>query len=113
MNGQRPRLASRPDSDGFAGRFIHDIAAAAATGQHTAAARPPAPRRRITVALRPPPHTVQLCSHCRHRPAGIWVSATGGPPARRPWCLSCGQQLGPASYHLDPFDSHHGTTRHP
>jgi hypothetical protein len=76
--------------------------------------RDPAPvrRRRITIAPRPP-HTVQLCIHCRHRPAGFWVSATGDQTARRPWCLTCCQQLDPASYHLDPFDGHHGTTRHP
>lgn len=111
MSGQPPRLASRPGCDGFAARFIRDIAAAAnvATGQHPAAATAPVPRRRIRIALRLP-HTVQLRIH---RPAGFWASRTRGTPGRRPWYLSCGQQLDPASHHLHPFDSHHGTTPHP
>jgi hypothetical protein len=35
------------------------------------------------------PHAIQLCVHCRERPAGFWVSRTGGRTVRRPWCLSC------------------------
>jgi hypothetical protein len=64
------------------------------------------------IALRLP-HTVQLCIHCCHCPAGFWVGRTGGTLARRPWCLSCCEQLDPASFYLHPFDSHHGTKRHP
>ena len=39
------------------------------------------------------PHTIQLCVHCRENPAGFWVSRTGGKTVRRPWCLSCCDQL--------------------
>jgi len=39
------------------------------------------------------PHTIQLCVHCRENPAGFWVSRTGGKTVRRPWCLSCCEQL--------------------
>jgi hypothetical protein len=49
-------------------------------------------------------HTIQLCIHCRHNPAGFWVSGTGGQTVRRPWCLSCCQDLDPACHHIRPFD---------
>lgn len=51
------------------------------------------------------PRTVQLCIHCRHNPAGFWVSHTSGQTARRPWCLPCCQNLDPDSYHIQPFES--------
>ncbi|MEP7024066.1 MAG: hypothetical protein ABJB47_09720 [Actinomycetota bacterium] len=38
------------------------------------------------------PRTVQLCVHCQAQPAGFWVSPSGGV-TRRPWCLSCCQEL--------------------
>jgi hypothetical protein len=50
------------------------------------------------------PHTVQLCTHCQQNPAGFWVSRNSGQPVRRPWCLSCSQQLDPRSNHAIPFD---------
>lgn len=53
---------------------------------------------------RPLPHTIQLCVHCRRNPAGFWVSRTGGQTVRRPWCLSCCQDLDPACYHVKAFD---------
>jgi hypothetical protein len=39
------------------------------------------------------PHAIQLCIHCRERPTGFWVSRTGGQTVRRPWCLSCCEEL--------------------
>jgi hypothetical protein len=47
----------------------------------------------IALRLRLLPHTVQLCIHCRERPAGFWVSGKNGIVARRPWCLSCSRGL--------------------
>jgi hypothetical protein len=58
-----------------------------------------------------PPHTVQLCIHCHHNPAGFWVSHTSDQTARRPWCLTCCQQLDPGRYHAIPFDGHGGAGR--
>ena len=107
--GPRARRGPRPSQSpgGFAEGFILDIAAAAmaAAGQAGAAPTATTPRRRVMTALRPP-HTLQLCVHCRRNPAGLWVSRTGGTPARRPWCLSCCQELDPAHYDLIPFDGH-------
>ena len=51
------------------------------------------------------PHTIQLCIHCRHNPAGFWVSHSGGQTVRRPWCLSCCQNLDPACHLVTPLDS--------
>jgi hypothetical protein len=95
-----------------AGRFIQGIAAAAsvAAGQNWAAPAATMPRPRTMAALRPP-HTVQLCTHCRQNPAGFWVSHTSDLTVRRPWCLSCCQQLDPGRYHRIPFDGHDGTGR--
>jgi hypothetical protein len=67
------------------------------------------PRRRTPGGARYPmprlvPHTVRLCIHCRHNPAGFWVSRTSDQTVRRPWCLSCCQDLDPACHHVKPFD---------
>jgi hypothetical protein len=51
------------------------------------------------------PHAIQLCIHCQDRPAGFWVSRTGGQTARRPWCLSCCQGLDRDRCDVIPFDS--------
>jgi hypothetical protein len=51
------------------------------------------------------PRTVQLCIHCRQRPAGFWVSRTGGQTVRRPWCLSCCQELDRDRCDVVPFES--------
>jgi hypothetical protein len=69
-------------------------------------ARPRAPRERLRATSVPArlPHAIQLCIHCRHNPAGFWVSRTGGQTVRRPWCLSCCQDLDPACHHVKPFD---------
>jgi hypothetical protein len=50
------------------------------------------------------PHTIQLCIHCGHNPAGFWVSRDSDQTVRRPWCLSCCQDLDPACHHIRPFD---------
>jgi hypothetical protein len=57
--------------------------------------RPPAPREGLRTRILPArlPHAIQLCIHCRERPAGFWVSRTGGNTVRRPWCLTCCEQL--------------------
>jgi len=49
------------------------------------------------------PHTLQLCIHCQQRPAGFWVRRTGGTVVRRPWCLSCCQDLDRDRYDVIPF----------
>jgi hypothetical protein len=50
-------------------------------------------------------HTIQLCIHCQHNPAGFWVSRDSDQTVRRPWCLSCCQDLDPSCHHITPFDS--------
>jgi hypothetical protein len=61
-------------------------------------------RRRTIPTPRLLPHTIRLCIHCRHNPAGFWVSRDGDQTVRRPWCLSCCQDLDPACQHIRPFD---------
>ena len=62
-------------------------------------------RRRTVTVPRRLPRTIQLCIHCRHNPAGFWVSRNSSQTVRRPWCLSCCQNLDPGRYHVQPFDS--------
>jgi len=106
-HGQGPVLASRPGRDGLAAWFSQDLAAAAsvAAGQHRPAPTTTRSRRRTRTTPRLLPHTIQLCIHCRHNPARFWVSQTSGQTVRRPWCLSCCQDLDPRRYHVQPFDS--------
>jgi hypothetical protein len=49
------------------------------------------------------PRTIQLCVHCQQRPAGFWVRRTGGTVMRRPWCLSCCQDLDRDRYDVITF----------
>jgi len=51
------------------------------------------------------PRTIQLCVHCQQRPAGFWVRRTGGMVVRRPWCMSCSQDLDRDDYDVIPFGS--------
>jgi hypothetical protein len=108
-----PRIRRRRGRVGFAGQFIHDIAAAAsmAAGQRWPAPTATKPPRSMTIAPRLRPRTVQLCIHCRQNPAGFWVRHTSGQTVRRPWCLTCCQQLDPGRYHAIPFDGHDGAGR--
>lgn len=50
-----------------------------------------------------PPRTVQLCIRCRRNPAGFWVSTITTSVTRRPWCLSCCEQLDRAFCTIAPF----------
>jgi hypothetical protein len=81
------------------------VAAPVAADQHRPAAATANPRRPSLTAPFRRPHTIQLCIHCQHNPAGFWVSHTSGQTAHCPWCLSCCQNLDPACYHVTPFDS--------
>ena len=105
-DGQESRLAGRPGRDGLAGRIIQDMAAGAgvAVGQTRLAATTANSRWRRIPMPRMLPHTIQLCIHCRHNPAGFWVSRDSDQTVRRPWCLSCCQDLDPACHHIKPFD---------
>jgi hypothetical protein len=105
--GQGPVLASWPGRDGLAAWFSQDLAAGAgvAAGQDRPAPTTTSARWRAIIAPRLLPHTIQLCIHCRQNPAGFWVSHTSGQTVRRPWCLSCSQDLDPGRYHVTPFDS--------
>lgn len=49
------------------------------------------------------PHTFPLCIHCLINPAGFWVSDTGSSVVRRPWCLSCCQDLDRERCDVVPF----------
>jgi hypothetical protein len=62
-------------------------------------------RRRTLAMPRLQPRSIQLCIHCRHNPAGFWVSGDSDQTVRRPWCLSCCQDLDPACHRIRPFDS--------
>jgi len=75
-----------------------------APGQNRPAATTMNSRRRTITMPRLLPHTIQLCIHCRRNPAGFWVSHNGDQTVRRPWCLSCCQDLDPACHHVIPFD---------
>jgi hypothetical protein len=103
--GQEPHLVRRPGSHGLAVRFLQHVAAGAnvAAGQNRPAATTANSRRTIPMP-RLLPHTIQLCIPCRRNPAGFWVSRTGDQTVRRPWCLTCCQDLDPACHHIRPFD---------
>jgi len=47
--------------------------------------------------------TVQICIHCKENPAGFWVSRNGSQVVRRPWCLSCCQELDQGLCNVIPF----------
>ena len=105
-DGPEPRLVSRPGSDGLARRFIQHVTpgASVAADQDRPAPTTTNSRRRTIPTPRLLPHTIQLCVHCQHDPAGFWVSRDGDRTVRRPWCLSCCQDLDPACHHIKPFD---------
>jgi hypothetical protein len=105
-SGQQPHLVSRPGSDGPAVRFLQHMEAgtSVAADQDRPAPTTRNSRRRTITRPRLLSHTIQLCIHCRHNPAGFWVSRTSDQTVRRPWCLSCCQDLDPACYRITPFD---------
>jgi hypothetical protein len=49
--------------------------------------------------------TRQVCIHCRENTAGFWVGHSGGV-TRRPWCLSCCQELDRSRCDIVPFGNH-------
>ena len=57
----------------------------------------------FTVPPRLRPHTTRLCIHCQHNTAGFWVTHHTAQAARRPWCLTCSQQLDPGRCAVIPF----------
>jgi hypothetical protein len=89
------------------GDSIQDPAAAvpAAVGQYQPAPATAGSRRPSITAPFLRPRTIHLCIHCRHNPAGFWVSHTSDQTVRRPWCLPCCQNLDRGRYHPNPFDS--------
>ena len=105
-DGQEPNLVSRPGSGGLAGRFIQYVAAGVslAVGRNRPAPTTTTSRRRMITMPRLLPHIIQLCIHCQQNPAGFWVSRNSDQTVRRPWCLSCCQDLDPARHHIRPFD---------
>lgn len=108
LQSHRPHPARRPGRGGFAGRFIQGVAAAATVAGRPELAHPchrelpaaPNDRAPAAAAHRPAVHPLPAAN-----PAGFWVSRTAAKTARRPWCLSCCQDLDPGSYHTKPFDS--------
>jgi hypothetical protein len=90
---------------------VAHVAVCCAGGHHyrMAADRLPAapsrPPGRLRAVLRPGrlPHTFPLCSRCLVNPAGFWVSGTGSSVVRRPWCLSCCQDLDRERCDMTPF----------
>ena len=62
-------------------------------------------RLRPRVRPGPPrlPHTFPLCIHCLASPAGFWVSGKDNSVVRRPWCLSCCQDLDRERCDMIPF----------
>ena len=76
------------------------------TSEPCAGVRPQSPREELRTRILPARllHTIQLCIHCRERPAGFWVSRAGAKTVRRPWCLSCCEGLD-RYCRVIPFDS--------
>jgi hypothetical protein len=67
---------------------------------------PPRPASRRLRAIFGPghlPHSFLVCIHCLVNPAGFWVSSTGSSVVRRPWCLSCCQDLDRQRCDMIPF----------
>ena len=105
--------APRPPQDGPRPESVMS-GTPAGTSAAPGGARPrPAPRRlrsrlgpgRLRAMLGPGhlPHTFPLCIHCLANPAGFWVSGTGSNVVRRPWCLSCCQDLDRERCDMTPF----------
>ena len=107
LHGQGPVLASGPGRDGLAAWFSQDLTAGASVtaGQDRPAPTITSSRWRTRTTPRLVPHTIQLCIHCQRNPAGFWVSRDSGQTVRRPWCLSCCQNLDQGRYHVQPFGS--------
>jgi hypothetical protein len=105
-------IGRRPGIHSFAGQFIQHFAAAAtvAADQHRPASSMTMPWRRMMIAPRLWPRTVQL-QPLHQNPAGFWVSHTSGQTARRPRRLSRCQRLDQSHYHVIAFDGQCGARR--
>jgi hypothetical protein len=94
---------SLPSTDGP----VDHIALRCAAGHHfrMAVDRLPAPAQEQLAAqeARSKARTVQLCIRCRENPAGFWVSRNDSRVVRRPWCLSCCQELDQSLCDVIPF----------
>jgi len=94
---------SLPSTDGP----VDHAALSCAAGHHfrMATDRLPAQAREQLAAQesRPQARTVHLCVHCLENPAGFWVSRSNGKVGRRPWCLSCCQELDQGLCDVIPF----------
>ena len=86
---------------------VDHVALSCAAGHHfrMAVDRLPAPAQQQLAHQRARTRagTRQLCIHCQQNPAGFWVSRRGGTVVRRPWCLSCSQQLDRGLCDVTPF----------
>jgi hypothetical protein len=74
----------------------------AAERLHASVFGPSVPRPRVVLGPGRLPHTFPLCIHCRVNPAGFWVSGKDSS-VRRPWCLSCCDDLDRECCQLTPF----------
>jgi len=61
--------------------------------------------RRLRVMLMPDRlrHAFPVCIHCLVNPAGFWVSGKDSSVVRRPWCLSCCEDLDRERCDMIPF----------
>ena len=86
---------------------VGHIALSCVAGHHfrMAADRLPAHAQQQLAAQQtcPSARTIQICIHCHQNPAGFWVSRNGSQVVRRPWCLSCCQQLDRDRCDVTPF----------
>jgi hypothetical protein len=87
----RARTAAKPSR--WPGRATPATPSAASAGQNRPESTTMSSRLRTMIAPGLPPHTLQLCIHCQQNPAGFWVSQKGARTVRRPWCLSCCDEL--------------------
>jgi hypothetical protein len=94
-------------------QLVARILAGLAAGQSRPALPAIGSRRFVITMPHLLPHTIQLCVHCRRNPAGFWGSHPSGQTVRRPWCLSCCQDLDPGGYHFTPFDGKNHATADP
>jgi hypothetical protein len=60
-------------------------------------------RPHVILGPRRRPHTFPLCIRCRVNPAGFWVSGKDTNVVRRPWCLSCCDDLDREFCDMTPF----------
>ena len=86
---------------------VAHVALSCAGGHHYRMAANELPARplrpRVILGPRRRPHTFPLCIRCRVNPAGFWVSGKESSVVRRPWCLSCCEDLDRELCDMIPF----------